>query len=476
MKLSHAVWLACVGALAAATACTAKVPVVAPPSRPAALPVVSFIQVKEIFDERCLSCHSARKAKGGLRLDTYELLMKGGDSGEVIVPGQSPESLLVRLLEGKARPRMPYREHPLPQEQIALVRRWVEAGARAPAAGEIAPSANAAVAVPDVKPTVPVLAAAASIAFDPSGARMAAGAYRAVHIMDVARREWVARLDGHADLVRAVTFSPDGKWVAAAGGQPARFGEIKIWDAATGALVRTIRGHVDSIYAIAFSPSGDRLASGSYDRLVKIWDPATGQEVRTLKEHSDAVFAVGFMPGGTRVVSAAGDRTIKIWDLASGRRLFTISDPLDAVYALAIHPRGTEIAAGGADRIVRTWTWSEGATGAPVAGAPSARPVRAGVEATLRRSTFAHGDAVLRLAYSSDGATLVSTGADRIVKLWDADTLREKRALDIQPDWVMGLALSADGKWLALGRYDGSVGLYDLSAGVRAQHFTVPGQ
>lgn len=461
MKPRPVVWLVAVCVLAAGIGCARTTPVVAPPPPPAAAPAVSFIQVKEVIDERCLACHGARKAKGGLRLDTYELLMKGGDSGEAIVPGRSADSLFVQLLEGTARPRMPYREHPLPQDQIALVRRWVDAGARAPGPNEIAASAGAA-ALPDVKPTVPVIAAAASIAFDPSGGRLAAGAYRTVHVMDVARRAWVARLDGHADLVRAVAFSPDGQWLAAAGGEPSRSGEIKIWNAASGALVRTIRGHADAIYAIAFSPSSDRLASGSYDRLVKIWEVATGEEVRTLKEHSDAVFAVSFMPGGTRVVSAAGDRTIKIWDVTTGRRIFTISEPLDAVYGLAIHPRGTEIAAAGADRIVRTWTWSDGAAGAPLA--------------TLRRSTFAHADAVLGLAYSSDGTTLVSTGADRIVKVWDAETLRERQALDLQPDWVMGLALSADGKWLALGRYDGSVGLYDLAAGVRAQHFTVPGQ
>ena len=78
-------------------------------------------------------------------------------------------------------------------------------------------------------------------------------------------------------------------------------------------------------------------------------------------------------------------------------------------------------------------------------------------------STFAHGESVLRLAYSPDGATLASAGADRVIKVWDAATLREKQAFEPQPDWVMGLALSADGKWLAAGRYDGTLGLYALA-------------
>ena len=45
-----------------------------------------------------------------------------------------------------------------------------------------------------------------------------------------------------------------------------------------------------------------------------------------------------------------------------------------------------------------------------------------------------------------------------MIKLWDAATLKEKQAFEAQPDWVMGLALSADGKLLAAGRYDGTLG------------------
>ena len=192
---------------------------------------------------------------------------------------------------------------------------------------------------------------------------------------------------------------------------------------------------------------------------MKLWDVATGAERHTLKEHSFAVYAVSFAPGGARVLSAAGDRTIKVWDVASGRRLLTISDPLDAVYALAVHPAGQRIAAAGADRMIRTWTLN---VDAPV---PSA---------TLTASMFAHGDAVLGLAYASDGATLVSAGADRVIKVWDAATLREKQLLEPQPDWVLGLALSGDGRWLAAGRYDGTVGLYGLAAGPSGEHFVVP--
>jgi WD40 repeat protein len=129
---------------------------------------------------------------------------------------------------------------------------------------------------------------------------------------------------------------------------------------------------------------------------------------------------------------------------------------------VAAHPSGSKLAAGGADRMIRTWAWKTDAASA------------AGPVATLLTSVFAHGDAVLGLAYSADGTTMVSAGADRAIKIWDASTLQEKRLLEPQPDWVLGLALSGDGQWLAAGRYDGTLGLYSLANGGAGEQFVVP--
>jgi hypothetical protein len=451
--------LACIAA-ASVGACAARVARTAPPS---ASGTVSYNQVEAIFRESCEHCHNADKAKGGLLMDSYEALLAGGEHGNPVVVGQSASSRLVQMLDGTLTPRMPYKEDPLPAAHVDVIRRWIDAGAPGPPAGVRPGSApDAELAVPSVKPSVAVVGAVTAIAFDPAGRRVAVGSYKSVHVMGLADRKWTMTLDGHADLVRAAAFSPDGTRLAVAGGPSGRFGEIKIWnvEAAAPKLVTTLRGHADAILSIAFSPDASAIASASYDKLVKLWDPRTGKEIRTLKEHSDAVYSVAFTSDGKLVISGAGDRTIKIWDVATGNRLATIGDSLDSVYAVAVHPSGGQLAAAGADKMIRTWTW---------AAAPGAETT-----ATLRASTFAHGDAVLRLAYSPDGATLVSAGADRAIKVWDAATLREKALLEPQPDWVMGLALSADGRWLAAGRYDGTFGLYDLANGRSGEQFVVP--
>jgi WD40 repeat protein len=423
---------------------------------------VTYTQVNAILRENCEHCHNEDKTKGGLLMGSYESLIAGGEHGTVVVPGESASSRLMQMIEGKLKPRMPYKEDPLAVADVEVIRRWIDEGAPAPAAKEAAPSAE--FKVPDVKPTVVVAGAVAAVAFDPASRRLAVGSYKSVHLMGLADRKWAGTLTGHADLVRALAFSPDGRRLAVAGGPSGRFGEIKIWDVQTPvpAVASTIQGHTDSILAIAFSPDGATIASAGYDKLVKLWDVSNGKLIATLKEHSDAVYAVAFMPGGRQVVSVAGDRTLKVWDISTGKRLFTMNDALDSLYAVAVHPSGARIAAGGADKMIRTWSWN----------ADPAAP--GGNTGSLAASTFAHAEAVLRIAYSPDGSTLVSAGADRVIKAWDARTLRETQLFEAQPDWIMGLALSADGRWLAAGRYDGTLGLYALAGNAPGEQFVVP--
>src|SRR5208337_2973347 len=114
---------------------------------------------------------------------------------------------------------------------------------------------------------------------------LAVGGYQEVRLMDSASGKPLATLSGHADYVRSLAFSPDGKMLAAAGGPPQRGGEIKIWDVSSvvapgfspahaaledgATLLKTLLGHKDCIYSVAWSPDGKLLASGSYDKMVK---------------------------------------------------------------------------------------------------------------------------------------------------------------------------------------------------------------
>jgi hypothetical protein len=407
-------------------------------------PKSDYDAVQPIFQQKCLACHSGATKMGGLVLESYQTLFNGGAHGPVVVAGKSAESRLIQMLEGNMTPRMPFGGEPLPAAEIAVIKSWIDAGANGPPLSASLTTPSPKTMIPDIKPSVPVVSPVGSIAFSPDGKLLAVGGYKDVQLMDPGTGKVIATLSGHADVVRALAFTPDGTKLAAAGGLPARSGEIKIWDLQTHRPVETLSGHKDCIYSVAISPDGKLVASGSYDKLILLWEIDSGKQLRTLKDHIDAVFSVAFSPDGKRLASGAQDRSVKIWDVASGQRLFTLSEPLDGITAVAFRPSGTQLAAGGYDKVIRTWDLTD----------------KGG---TLAQSMMAHEDTVLQLAYFPDGKTLVSASADRTIRFWDAETLTSLKALDKQPDWVQAVSISPNGKWLAAGRYDGSVSVYDLA-------------
>ena len=100
---------------------------------PAAEPVDYLRDIKPILRERCYACHGALKQKAKLRLDTAELATAGGTSGAAIKPGKAAESLLLeRVSDPEEGTRMPPEGKPLTPAQLALLKAWIEQGAKAP--------------------------------------------------------------------------------------------------------------------------------------------------------------------------------------------------------------------------------------------------------------------------------------------------------------------------------------------------------
>ena len=113
-------------------------------------------QIQPIIESHCLECHSAEKRKGGLSLATYGDALDGGRNGAVIRPGNGTASLIVQRLLGRVDPQMPKDEDPLPSATIALIRRWIDEGARETPTGPPAPAPwDAPLAL--TRPTVPAV-------------------------------------------------------------------------------------------------------------------------------------------------------------------------------------------------------------------------------------------------------------------------------------------------------------------------------
>jgi hypothetical protein len=89
-------------------------------------------QINPILDKNCFACHGEGKAKGGLRMDSFNLLMKGGTDGPAIVPGKPESSLLlqrVTLPVGHKQFMPAEGKPPLKPEDISMIKAWVQQGA-----------------------------------------------------------------------------------------------------------------------------------------------------------------------------------------------------------------------------------------------------------------------------------------------------------------------------------------------------------
>jgi len=154
-----------------------------------------------------------------------------------------------------------------------------------------------------------------SVAFDPSGARLAAGsADGAVRLCAVDGTGATHTLPATAD-VRSIAFAPDGGRLAA--GQ--QDGVIVLWDLSSEtASADRLGGHLSSVNGLGFTADGELLVSASSDATVRVWRMAgAGSESAVLSGHDSWVWDVSLSPDGRRACSVSADRTARVWSLRS---------------------------------------------------------------------------------------------------------------------------------------------------------------
>ena len=200
------------------------------------------------------------------------------------------------------------------------------------------------------------------------------------------------------DRVSAVRFSPDGKMLAVASGEPSRSGDLLLWEIESGKLLQTWKDrHEDTVLSLDFSPDGKWLASGGADKLARVTDVSTGKHVFLLEAHTHHVLGVAFRADVRVLATSGGDGVVNTWDLLSGERLKKILGWTKEVTALQYMGASQKLVTSSAENLVRIVS-DDGTEVRAIAKLP---------------------DFMQSAASASSGALIVGGGEDGALRLWD---------------------------------------------------------
>ena len=197
-----------------------------------------------------------------------------------------------------------------------------------------------------------------SLAYSPDGKTVASGCggfnnYAAigfVRLRDSATGKTIGQVPGGPGGVRQRGLQPRRQQLALA-----NRGMVDVWDLASHSIAFQLRDHLDYVYAVTFSPDGRWIASGGWDKAIRIWDRRTGKLEHTLLGSRGFVRGLSFRPDSKQIISCSEDRGLRLWDIASGRSVASFHGHSGFVHCVAFSPDGTQAASGSMDGSIKLW-------------------------------------------------------------------------------------------------------------------------
>lgn len=418
--------------------------------------------IQPIFREKCFACHNPDQKKGGLDLTSYSAAMRGGSSGEVIEPGNPQDSYLYQLVTHQSEPYMPPMSDPIPQAMQDLIKAWIEGGALETSSSKPLaskkPTAKLAisgpvlerpadVAMPGHLELEPVLATAVpgtvkALATSPWAPLVAVAGQKQVLLYHTRSLDLLGVLAFPEGTPYVLRFSRSGDLLLAGGGHNAASGRVVVWDVRSGERQLEVGDELDVVLAADISSDQTLIALGGPQKVVRTYSTADGQKLYELRKHTDWILSAEFSPDG--VLLATGDRAgnLFVWEAATGRDYLTLKGHTAAITGLSWRSDSNVLASCSEDGTVRLWEVENGNT---------------------IKAWSAHGGGVSSVEFLRDGR-LVTTGRDRVTKLWNQEGAALK-AFDAFDDIGVSVTACDETNRVIAGDWRGTLRVWDAESG-----------
>jgi hypothetical protein len=427
--------------------------------------------VAAVFRSRCGSCHNPDKQKGGLNLDNYGAAMRGGGSGKVIEPGDPENSQLFLSVSHREEPKMPPNAPKIPDNEIELIRNWIDGGALENSGSTAAVKAKpkfefkldpAAVGKPAGTPAMPENlatepfvpeakpSAIVAMAASPWAPLVAVAGHKQVLLYRTTDYHLLGVLPFPEGAIYVLKFSRSGDLLLAGGGRGGQSGIAVAWDVKKGTRAFEVGKEYDIVLAADISPDHGLVALGGPSRVVRIYNTSDGSIAFELNKHTEWITAAEFSPDG--VLLATGDRNngLIVWESATGREFQELRGHEAAITDVSWRLDSNIVASASEDGSVRLWELENG----------------------NNIKTFgAHGGGVASLRFTNDGR-LLTTGRDHVVRLWDSGGAKQ-REFEPFSDLALEAVLSHDASKVFAADWTGEIRVWDAKDGKRLANLAV---
>ena len=268
-----------------------------------------------------------------------------------------------------------------------------------------------------------------AVSFSPDGNYLAAAGKKTVKLWDLSKQKEIASfipLTGK-QTIRSVRFSPDGQYLAACGTK-----EITLWETSGGAATAAIKETAQHMKQAGFSPDSQYLACWNDSGVIKLYFLTNPGTFRVLKTEGAPVYSICFSPDG-KYAAAGGGSGVDIWDISNREVAAHLpGDDNDPVVSLCFSPDGRYAVSGSRNGTIRIFKME--------------------IPKSTETAVLKIGDTpVSGLEFSPDGQYLTAGGGDGIIRVWE--TYSEKKAPLLQGSNGFGksVCFSPNGQYLAAG-------------------------